>query len=359
MAFELEMYPWVYTAKFNDKNWTEEFIEQPHLSPEEEAKLEPSKRAELLKSRNSFTQFPLVNYTSQYGLGCFEGMKAFPQKDNTLKLFRPDENGARFKKSMEGLMMPSFPVEMFVKSSIEIVRKNMELGFYPKYNSEWEKDNYISGHSIYLRPFTYTEGGIGVNLSYNPWVITIATPVGAYFRANNTKAITSDRIRATKNGTGWIKSNSNYVISTLAKKEAEAKGYMETIFLDAENRNFIEEGSSCNIFFFLKNGTLVTPELGDTVLPGITRKSIIQLAKDAGVTVEERKISIDEAMSEAKECFVTGTAAGVSQIESLSHKNHCANFGEKIGDFSFEMLKTLKGIQYGTIEDKYNWMFSI
>ncbi len=359
MAFSLEMYPWIYSAKFDSGSWIEEFIEQAHLSPEKEAQLCDEERSKLLGSRNSFSKFPLVNYTTQYGLGCFEGMKAFPQKDGSLKLFRPDENGARFKRSMEGLRMPGFPVDLFLSSSIEVVRRNMELGFYPKYDSEWEKDSYRSGHSIYLRPFTYSEAGIGVNLSFNPWVITVATPVGAYFKADNSKAVTSDRIRATKNGTGWIKCNSNYVISTLAKKEAEEKGFMETIFLDSENRKFIEEGSSCNIFFLLKDGTLVTPALGDTVLPGITRKSVITLAKDFGVKVEERKISIDEAMSESKECFVSGTAAGVSHIESLTHNGKCSEFGSEIGDFAFEMLRTLKGIQYGTVEDKYNWMFEV
>ena len=133
---------------------------------------------------------------------------------------------------------------------------------------------------------------------------------------------------------------------------------MEVIFLDAEEHKYVEEGSSCNIFFLLKNGKLVTPELSDTILPGITRKSILTLAQDMGVETEERKISIDEAMSEAKECFVTGTAAGVGYIESITRGGETVEFnGRKMGDLSRSLLKTLKGIQYGKVEDKFGWLF--
>ena len=135
---------------------------------------------------------------------------------------------------------------------------------------------------------------------------------------------------------------------------------MEAIFLDAQNKTYIEEGSSCNIFFLLKDDTLVTPDLGDTILPGITRKSVITLAKDQGIKVEERQITIDEVMSQAKEVFVTGTAAGISYIESICHKDKTSVFNNnKIGEVTSNLLKTLKGIQYGAIEDKHNWMYSI
>ena len=120
--------------------------------------------------------------------------------------------------------------------------------------------------------------------------------MGSYFRPGNAKAITTTRIRATPGGTGWIKAASNYVMSALAKKEAEAQGYMECIFLDAREHRYFEEGSSCNLFFLLKNGTLVTPSLEDTILPGITRISVIELARDLGVKVEERRISVEEVL---------------------------------------------------------------
>ena len=357
-GFSLSIYPWTYTAKFSDGKWTENYILKPHKTPEEEAALSEEELNKLLESRNSFPELPLVNYTTQYGMGCFEGMKAYPQADGSLKFFRPDENAARLARSMKGLGMPPFPEEIFLKAAKEMLKRNNDLGFRPFYDKAWEKDDFLSGESIYYRPFTYSEPGIGLGLSHEPWVVFISTPVGAYFRPGNTKAKVTDKIRAFKGGTGWIKSDSNYVVPILEKKKAEAEGYMEVIFLDAEEHKYVEEGSSCNIFFLLKNGKLVTPELSDTILPGITRKSILTLAQDMGVETEERKISIEEAMSEAKECFVTGTAAGVGYIESITKEGKTVEFnGGKMGDLSRSLLKTLKGIQYGKVEDKFGWMF--
>ncbi len=357
-GFSLSIYPWTYTAKYTGDRWIENYILKPHKTPEEEAAMDGEELSILLASRNSFPQLPLVNYTTQYGVGCFEGMKAYPQEDGTLKLFRPDENAARFARSMKGLGMPPYPEDVFLKAAKELVKRNNDLGFRPQYDPEWEKDNFLSGESVYFRPFTYSEPGIGLGLSRNPWVIFIATPVGAYFRPGNAKARVTDRIRATKGGTGWIKSDSNYTIPILEKKKAEAEGFMEVIFLDAQEQKYVEEGSSCNIFFLLKNGRLVTPELLDTILPGITRKSILTLAKDLGIETEERRITIDEVMSDTKECFVTGTAAGVGYIESITNGNNTAVFNNgKMGDLSRTLLKTLKGIQYGKVEDTYGWMF--
>ncbi|MBI9108011.1 MAG: branched-chain-amino-acid transaminase [Spirochaetales bacterium] len=360
-GFTLETYPWVYIAKYNeDEVWTEEFIENPHKTPAEEAAMSPEELTAILAKRNSFPQLPLVNYTTQYGLGCFEGLKAFPQKDGRLRLFRPDENGARMSASMEGLMMPSFPVDKFLEASKQIVRLNQDCGFFPEYDSEWEKNNYIAGHSIYLRPFTYSEPGIGLGVSKHPWVIIVATPVGAYFAPGNSKAVVTNKSRATPNGTGWIKCSSNYVVPILAKKEAMNNGFMEAIFLDSTEHKYVEEGSSCNIFFKLKNGTLITPELGDTILPGINRKSVITLASDMGIKVEERKVPINEVMSDAVEAFVTGTAAGVSYLESITYMEKTTVFnGGKQGELTTDLQKKLKDIQYGAIADERNWMFDI
>ena len=361
MAFTLEMFPHVYTAKFTGESWEESFIEKEHGTYEDELKMDEKSRNELLASRNSFPQMPLVNYTTQYGMGCFEGLKAFPQKNGGIKLFRPDENAKRMNKSMEGLMMPPIEVDRLIQATLMMVRKNAESGFAVKYDSAWERDNYLSGHALYVRPFTYSEPGIGVNLSHFPWVVIVATPVGAYFEEGESNAaVTSDMIRATKNGTGWIKCDANYVISTLAKKRAMAEGYMEAIFLDAEEHRYIEEGSSCNFFCLMKDGTLVTPELGDTILPGITRKSILQLAADRNIKTEERKLSVEEVFAEGKECFVSGTAAGLTPINSLTHLGKKKVFNEKgTGEVSESLLIELKGIQYGAIEDRYNWMWSI
>jgi branched-chain amino acid aminotransferase len=363
MAFALNSYPVTYRAKFSKSAgdcrgaWSEEFLEKPHKTPEEEAAMSADARAALENSRNCYGDMPLVNYTSQYGLACFEGLKALPQKNGGLAIFRPDRNAARFYRSMQGLFMPPFPEEMFLKACIETVRRNAELGWRPHYKSEWEKDSFMTADSVYIRPFTMAEGGIGVNLSREPYVMVITTPVSAYFSGGNSDAVITDRIRATPKGTGWIKACSNYVMAALAKHEAVDAGYMECVFLDATHRTYIEEGSSCNIFFYLKSGELVTPELGDTILPGITRASIIELARDRGVTVSERKISVEEAMSETKECFVSGTAAGATFIASLTYQGKKAVFNNgALGDLTAELRDTIKGIQYGALPDTKGWM---
>lgn len=361
MAFSLSMYPWVYKAQYDGKGgWTEAYDEKPHQTPEQEAALPAAELQTLLARRNSFPELPLVNYTTQYGLGCFEGLKAYPQPDGSLKLFRPDRNGARMQKSMEGLKMPAFPQKLLVEAAKGVVAKNAALGFRPHFDPSWEKDLFASASAIYLRPFSYSEPAIGLGLSTTPWVVIIGTPVGAYFKEGSTAAITTDRIRATPKGTGWIKCDANYVIPILAKKDAEAAGYMEVIFLDPKTQKYVEEGSSCNFFVLMKNGTLVTPELGDTILPGITRDSILQLARDLGIKTEERKLEIKEVLDKGVECFVTGTAAGVSYLESVTHKNKTAVFnGGKMGEASRELQRNLKGIQYGVLPDKHGWMASL
>jgi branched-chain amino acid aminotransferase len=360
-GFTLEINPWVYLAKYTPENtWVERYIEKEHLSPAEEERLPEAERAALLARRNSFPELPLVNYTTQYGLGCFEGLKAFPQREGSLKIFRPDGNARRMANSMKGLAMPVFPEAMFLQAVRQVVRRNRELGFAPKYDPAWEKENFVAGHSVYIRPFTHSEGGIGVNLSHYPWVVIVTTLVGSYFRPGNSKAVTTIRIRATQGGTGWIKAASNYVISALAKKEAEAQGFMECMFLDACDHKYFEEGSSCNLFFLLKSGVLVTPSLEDTILPGVTRASALQLARDHGVKTEERRISIDEVFSEALEVFATGTAAGVSSFESITHQGREAVFNNRrMGELATHLLKTLKGIQYGTGEDRHGWMVAV
>jgi branched-chain amino acid aminotransferase len=360
-GFTLEIYPWVYMAQYGaNDSWEEKYIEKEHLSPQEEAALPEEEQRELLRKRNSFPELPLVNYTTQYGLGCFEGLKAFPQKDGALKIFRPEGNAKRMYNSMKGLHMPPYPEELFLKAIREVVKRNQALGFAPGYDPAWEKENFAAGHSVYIRPFAYTEAGIGVNLSAHPWVVIITTPVGSYFKPGRSRTVTTARIRAHRGGTGWIKCASNYVTSALAKKEAESQGYIEAVFLDAEEQKYFEEGSSCNLFFLLKNGTLVTPSLEDTILPGITRLSILQIAKDMGIKTEERRISVEEVFSDAVEFFASGTAAGVTYFESLTHKGKEVVFGGgKMGEFSTHALKTLKGIQYGLIEDEYGWMVAV
>ena len=358
-GFTLSLYPWIYTAQYmDDETWSESYTEKSHVSVENEENLGPAERYMLNIERNNDSYLPLVNYTSQYGFGCFEGLKAYPQPDSSLKIFRPDENATRMYCSMEGLNMPAFPRQMFTKAVSELVGRNWEIGYYPRYDPSWEKRGFIDGHSVYVRPFTYSEPGIGLNISRKPWVVIITTPVGSYFDPDaRAKATTTRRVRANEYGTGWIKCNANYVIPILAKHEAQQAGYMEAIFLDAKTSQYVEEGSSCNIFFYLRDGTLVTPDLQDRILPGINRKSIITLARDRGVEVQERPITIDEALDNATETFVTGTAAGVAHIESITHEGRTVVYNNAIiGDLTRELRDTLKGIQYGALEDSHLWM---
>ena len=357
MAFSLNTYPVVYRAQFTKDKWKGGYIEKSHKSPKEEAAMKAPQRSALLASRNVYDDMPLVNYTTQYGISCFEGLKAMPQKDGGLSIFRPDRNAARFYRSMKGLYMPPFPEDLFLKVVVEVVKRNAKLGFRLEYKSEWEKDSFMSADSIYLRPFVNAEGGIGVNIPMEPYVMVISSPVSSYFSGGDAGAVITDRIRATRNGTGWIKAASNYVIAALAKHEAVQAGFMEAIFLDGEHRKFVEEGSSCNIFFYLKSGELVTPELGDTILPGITRASIIELARDKKIKVSERKIAIEEALDETQECFVCGTAAGATPIPAITHKKKKAVFNKgQVGEVTAMLRDTLKGIQYGLIPDTKGWM---
>ncbi|WP_062326833.1 aminotransferase class IV [Treponema endosymbiont of Eucomonympha sp.] len=357
MAFSIELFPVSYCARYDKASgaWEAQWLERDQIPYAELAAMSAEKRRAVYESRNQLG-LPAVSYTSQYGLGCFEGMKAFPRRDGALSVFRPDRNAARFASSMRGLKVPVYPEALFVEAVREFLRRNAALGYVPAYRAEWERDHFAAAEAIYLRPFMNSEGAIGVGIPAAPCVVITATVVSSYFKGGNTKAVTTKRIRATPFGTGSIKCASNYVISALAKREAEDAGYMEVVYLDAEHRRYVQEGSSCNIFFRLRNGTLVTPVLGDTILPGITRASVIELAKAEGVKVEERPVSIEEAMTDGAECFVTGTAAGVTPIESVTHNGAEAVYNSrKPGELSERLQETLKGIQYGTKPDTHGW----
>jgi len=361
VAFSLELFPISYRARHtHDDSWAEEFVGDAAIRHADEAAMPEAERNALLERRNCWNDMPLVNYSTQYALSCFEGLKALPQKGGGMAIFRPDMNAKRFNASMGGLLMPGYPEKLFVDSCAELVRRNAKQGYAIQYDAAWEKDGYAQASAVYIRPFSYTEGGIGVNSSKHPWVVTVATPVSAYFSGANSKAVTTDRVRSTPRGTGWIKTAANYVMSMLAKKEAAEAGYMEVVFLDSREARYVEEGSSCNFFCLLESGTLVTPSLGDTVLPGITRLSVIDLARDLGVKVEERKLDIAEVLDQGKECFVTGTAAGVTPIESVTHKGREAAFGDRsAGELTVELRQRLKGIQYGALPDAKGWMLRV
>lgn len=358
-SFRLTLYPWLYHAHYRGENrWDEHYIEKAHCSPDEEAQLGEEELNLLLQERNNDPHLPMINYTNQYGLGCFEGLKAYPHPNGALYLFRPEKNAERMAQSMKALYMPSFPEKKFVQAIKGVLLRNYQLGFCPKYDPEWQKNNFLNAFSVYIRPFTSSESGIGLRLSTHPTIIIATTPVGSYLPLEGKPtAITTNCVRATPHGTGWIKSTANYLIPILAKHHANQQGYTEPIFLDYKEQKYVEECASCNIFFYLKNNTLITPELGDRILPGITRRSILELAQHQGVTTEERSISIDEVLSETKECFITGTAVGVSHLASIRHGAQQVEFNKgEIGELSECLRNTLKGIQYGAVADHFDWL---
>ena len=261
VSFTFNPYPFRYSAKYtqqenNEPTWEEEFTEFPSKGKEESSLNEQEKLA-LIHKRSEAGSLPLVNYSTQYALGCFEGLKAYPQANGKLALFRPDKNAKRFYSSMKALYMPPFDTHLFMKATQQLLSLSYDKGFYPQYDTEWEKTHFSTARSIYLRPFTYPEGGIGLNISKYPWVIIYALEVGNYLDIKECSSlIVSNKIRATPHGTGWIKCNSNYVISILAKQEAIKQGYTEALFLDIRG-SYVEECSACNIFFVLKDNTIV------------------------------------------------------------------------------------------------------
>ena len=370
MAFQPNINSWVYLAQFhNDGTWKGGFQnKQPYLL-EDFIKLSPQEQQAVFTARNQFPELSLVNYTSQYALSAFEGLKAFPQANGSWAMFRPLDNCQRMKRSMAGILQPTMDSQNLLKILLELMRRTIEQGININYQQIWEEQDFSHADSIYIRPFSYSEPGLGVNRSQNPWIVIVSTPVSDYLDTNKTSAMISQYVRAMPRGIGWIKCASNYVISMLARHEAQKKGFIEALFLDGKEQRYLEEGSGCNIFILLKDGTLATPELKDTILPGITRDSVIQLAKAEGIAVEERPITIEELLNNGEELFVTGTAVGLVSIHSVYYKDRLYNLPSlnyaKImppnpkQSIAALLQKNLKGIQYGLLPDPYGWVVTI
>ena len=281
----------------------------------------------------------------QYAQTCFEGMKAYTTADGKIVCFRPDLNAARMADSCRQMKMPVFPEEKFVEAVIETVRAN--ASWVPPYDS---------GASLYLRPFMFgIDSIIGVKPANVYQFRIFATPVGPYFKGG-IKPLTlriSDLDRAAPRGTGHIKAGLNYAMSLYNIVDAHEQGYDENLYVDSASRTFIEETGGANIIF-IKGNTLVTPK-SDTILPSITRRSIVQVAKDyLGMEVEERPVRLDE-IDQFEEAGLCGTAAVISPIGKIvDHGKEItyAGMGEKIR----KLYDTLTGIQMGTVEAPEGWI---
>ena len=281
----------------------------------------------------------------QYAQTCFEGMKAYTTADGKIVCFRPDLNAARMADSCRQMKMPVFPEDKFVEAVIETVRAN--AAWVPPYGS---------GASLYLRPFMFgIDSIIGVKPANVYQFRIFATPVGPYFKGG-IKPLTlriSDLDRAAPRGTGHIKAGLNYAMSLYNIVDAHEQGYDENLYVDSATRTFIEETGGANIIF-IKGNTLVTPK-SETILPSITRRSIVQVAKEyLGMEVEERPVRLDE-IGEFEEAGLCGTAAVISPIGKIvDHGKELtyAGMGEKIR----KLYDTLTGIQMGTVEAPEGWI---
>lgn len=291
-----------------------------------------------------------------YGQEIFEGQKAYISSDKRILMFRPEENAKRFRNSLNRMCMPELPIEDFLFYEKELI----------KVDRRWIP--VLRGTSLYVRPTAIaTEAGLGVKPAKKYLFFIILSPVGSYYKEgfNPIGLWVSDKYsRAAEGGTGAAKAGGNYAGSLYATKIANSEGYSQVLWLDAKEHKYIEEVGAMNIMFIIDN-KLVTPPLHGTILPGITRKSVLEMATDLGIEAEERSITISEITEgidsgRVTEIFGAGTAAVISPVGKLNYKNreYIIN-NNKTGKWSQKFFDTLTGIQYGDLEDKYNWVSEI
>ena len=287
-----------------------------------------------------------------YAQETFEGLKAYRNDKGEILLFRPDMNAKRMINSNERICMPGVPVDDFIELVEALVRTEQD----------WVPT--LPETSLYIRPFCYaSESSLGVHEADHYKFIIIVTPVGNYYPegVNPVKIWVEDEyVRAVKGGTGYTKCGGNYAASIAAQVKAEKAGYTQVLWLDGVHRKYVEEVGTMNAMFVI-DGTVVTAPCEGSVLPGVTRDSMIHVLRDWGYTVEERLLSIDELMEAGRngkldEAFGTGTAAVVSPIGQLYYKGEEIVINDfKTGEITQRLYDTLTGIQWGKIEDKYGW----
>lgn len=291
-----------------------------------------------------------------YSQEIFEGLKAYAAPDGRILLFRPEKNAKRMYDSAERLCMPPLPVAYFIESIEKLV--NLEKRWIPK----------AAGTSLYIRPALIGTGeALGVHPADEYLFFIILTPVGAYFKEGFKPVslyVEDQFIRAAVGGVGNAKTGGNYAASLFAGTKAQAKGFSQVLWLDAKEKKYVEEVGAMNIFFVFGK-TLVTPNLGGSILPGITRASVIELARHLGYQVEERPIGIDEVIAGLKngsltEAFGSGTAAVISPVGSLYFKDHDYQVNHnQVGPLTQELYQKLVDIQYGRATDPFGWVREI
>ncbi len=291
-----------------------------------------------------------------YAQEMFEGLKAYKTKEGKVQLFRPDMNAKRTNRTNDRLCIPQMDEELYVEAIKALVAVD----------ADWIPEK--EGTSLYIRPFIIAdEPFLGVRRANHYKFIVILSPVGPYYVGGltPTKIYVEDKyVRATAGGTGEAKCGGNYAASLKAQEEAHEKGYEQILWLDGVERKYVEEIGTSNAFFVI-DGEVITAPLGGTILPGITRDSIIQLLKKKGYKVSERRLSIDEVVEAYKagkfqEMFASGTAAVISPVGELCYKGEkmIINNGE-IGAIAQEMYDTIYGIQTGTVADEMGWTVEV
>jgi branched-chain amino acid aminotransferase len=293
-----------------------------------------------------------------YAQEIFEGLKAYRWADGSIVSFRPEANAARLRASARRLAIPELSEELFLESLRQLIA--VDHDWVPSAGGE---------QSLYLRPFVIaTEPGLGVRPSTEYRYLVIGSPAGAYFKGGIKPVsvwLSTEYVRASPGGTGAAKFGGNYASSLLAQAEAAANGCDQVVWLDAIERRYVEEMGGMNLFFVFGSGgtaRLVTPELSGSLLPGITRNSLLQLAGDAGFAVEERKIDVEEwrkgvAAGDITEVFACGTAAVITPVSQVKFGDGEFTVGDGTpGEVTMALRDTLTGIQRGTFADTHGWM---
>lgn len=285
-----------------------------------------------------------------YGQEVFEGLKAYRRKDGGINLFRPDQNAKRMKNSAERLMMEAYPEEEFIKAIKEVVKANED--FIPPYGS---------GGTLYIRPFMLgTQEVVGVTPSDRYIFRAYATPVGAYVKGLNPMPyVISEHDRAAHKGTGQAKTAGNYAASLYPSFLAKKQGFADCLFLDPREHQYIDEFSGANFYGITKDGQFQTPK-SKSILPSITKKSLLKIAEDMGLNPVETKISVDE-LDKFEEVGAMGTAAVISPVGSITYKGkkHVFHSETEPGPITQKLYDTLFGIQVGDLPDKYGWVVKL
>ena len=325
LGFEYHDLPYSFNEEFKDGQWQGGTLT-------ESSTLTLSEAAEVL----------------HYGQEVFEGLKAYRTKDGHINLFRPEENAKRLANSAKRMLMEPYPEDKFVEAGKQVVLANEE--FVPPYGT---------GGSLYIRPFLIgTQPIVGVAPADTYTFHIYATPVGAYINGLAPSPYTvSNYDRAAGAGTGQAKTSGNYASSLLPEIEAKKAGFADCLYLDPREHKYIDEFSGANFFGITKDGQFVTPK-SDSILPSITKKSLLVLADDLGLNPVERKIEIDKELDDFAEAGAMGTAAVISPVGSLTYKGqkHVFYSEKEVGPVTTKLYNTLYGIQEGDLEDTHGWI---